>query len=82
MGVANDGCCTTWNDGTGKLGRLKHRALQVDVGVHQAGADEPASQIYHLAGLVLAKTHHAPFIDANVGGVNFAGEDIDQLCVL
>jgi hypothetical protein len=61
---------------------LDHRALNVDVGIHQTRADEPARQVHDLAGAIVAKTKYAPIVDANVCRMDLAGKDIDQLGIL
>jgi len=66
--------------GHAELGRCAQAALDVHVGVKQAGGDVAPAQVERLGGAVpFAHAHDQAVLDSDLGRVDFAGEDVDQL---
>jgi len=68
--------------GLAEGGRRAHAALDVHVGVDQARRDIAPAQVDDVrGGVAFAHAHDDRVLDRDLGGIDFAGKDVDELQV-
>ncbi len=80
--VGDDGRDAARHYRSRKLARRHQRTFDVNVSVDESGADVTAAQIDYVPRFIaFAQAGDARADNGNVGGIDFASEDVDQLCV-
>jgi hypothetical protein len=77
MGIGDDGGGAVGQHGLDELTGGDHGALQMDVGVDEAGEDDLSGHVVLLMAAVLPHAHDEPLRHGDVSMAELTGEDVD-----